>query len=331
MSVLSDLQELVPELRARAGEVERGGVPPRENLEQLARIGYFRACSNAPPGLRRRLLDHLSSACGTTAFLASQHEGVCRRLHQAEHPLLEKACSGAVWMGVCFAHLRRDPSPVECLEFRDHLVFSGEGPWFTGFGLMQQVMVGGATQDGRFVMALAPVDCPEIAVRSLPPLACMEATGTVSLHFNALEAPRADVLVETDAEGLRLKDMHSTAFQGARSLGAARAAADFLPAGYRHGALARIESLHDQMDLWDTAPDWEGATRLRARALRLGRQVLEAAIVSVGGRSQLLDHPLQRLLREQAFYSTTQLTGELRSHLLESLQQDGCVEKSGKT
>lgn len=323
MSVLSDLQELVPELRARAAQVERSGKPPRENLEQLARIGYFEACADAPPGLRRRLLDHLSSGCGTTAFLASQHEGVCRRLQQAGHPLLSAACSGTVWLGVCFAHLRRDPSPVECLEFRDHVVYSGEGPWFTGFGLMEQVMVGGATQDGLFVMALAAVNCPEIVVRPLPPLACMEATGTVSLHFNALESPRRDVLVETDAEGLRLKDMHSTAFQGARSLGAARAAAEFLPPTYSLGALARIESLHEQMDAWDRTPDWAGATRLRARALQLGRQVLEAAVVSVGGKSQLLDHPLQRLLREQAFYSTTQLTGELRSHLLESLLSGG--------
>ena len=118
MDFLAELGELALEFAQRAGEVDRSSTPPSEHLQQLADLGYFRFVTDASPGRRRRALDLLSSGCGVTAFLATQHEGVCRRLYQAEHSDLQPAQSGEVWIGVCFAHLRRDPSPVVALEKR---------------------------------------------------------------------------------------------------------------------------------------------------------------------------------------------------------------------
>lgn len=299
--------------------VELESAPTARLLEPLAEIGYFEFCVRAKPGERRRLLDLLSSGCGTTAFIASQHEGVCRRLAEAGHPLAEAACRGEVWCGVCFAHLRRSPSPVDCLEFRDHLVFSGEGPWYTGHPMMSHVLVGGSTPDGIFYMGIAETTRTEIAIAPLPPLACMNGTGTVSLFFNALSIERSDVVVETNPSGLHQKDMHSTVYQGARSLGVARAAGAFLPPEAAQRVEQRIEHLHRRMDEWDLNPNWPDATTLRRACLQIACRAVEAGLVAEGGKSQLLSHPLSRLLREQAFYTTTQLTQDLRASVLEEL------------
>lgn len=324
-SFLSRLKDLAVEFRAGAEEIDRGKRSPAENLRALAENGYYRFAIEANPGQRRRALDLLSAGCGVTAFLSTQHEGACRRLAEASHPISEQAVSGQEWVGVCFAHLRRRPSPVSAIRSRDRVVFSGVGPWFSGLGLMTHVLVGGATEDGEFLMSLASLDEPEITSRALEGLIVMEETATAGLSFNALSTSIEDLVVEFDAETLAQKDMHSTVFQSARSLGAARAAAEYLPHQQRQEVLYYVEQQHLQMDLWDKKPAWDTATQLRYQALRLADRVIGAAYTTVGGRAHLLSHPLQRIAREAHFYSTTQLTQQLResmnNNLISDLQQ----------
>lgn len=319
MEILKKVADLALDFRKRAEEVDRGERPPALHLEQMAEIGYFKFVADADPGPRRRALDLFSSGCGVTSFLATQHEGVCRRLHKAEHPLLDDAVAGRRWCGVCFAHLRRDTSPVDAIVFRDHVVFSGSGPWFTGHGVMDRVMVGGATSEGELLMGLSPVDLPEIVVKPIPRLAVMEATATVGLDFNALHVALDDIIVRLSREELNERDMHSTVFQAARSLGAARAAAEFLPDSAKAEVECHLASQHDAMDDWDQNPGWETAIMLRQKALTLAADVIAAAFVNVGGKVHLLHHPLQRLAREASFYSTTQLTAQLREAVTRKL------------
>lgn len=322
MEILDSLSTVTQDFALRAQEVDQNSTPPREHLEKLAALGYYRFVTTAEPGPRRRALDLLSASCGVTSFLSTQHSGVCRRLFKAEHPALPKAISGEKWFGVCFAHLRRTPSPVDALEFRDHVVFSGSGPWFSGFGLMTEVMVGGATEDGKFLMGLSKVDVPEILPKPPQPLAVMNATATVGLDFNALRVESADLIVRTDAEELQDRDKHSTVFQASRSLGAARAASQFLTHSGTQAVRAELDKHHSRMDAWDESPTWEGATTLRRQALELANKVVKAAFVQVGGRAHALNHPLQRISREAAFYSTTQLTGQLRKAIASQLENE---------
>lgn len=322
MEILDSLTKLAVEFAERAQAVDQGSRPPKEHLEKLAAMGFYEFVTTADPGPRRRALDILSAACGVTSFLSTQHEGVCRRLFKAEHPALEAAIKGECWYGVCFAHLRRTPSPVDAIEFRDYIVFSGSGPWFSGFGFMTEVMVGGATEDGRFLMGLSTVGVPEIVANPPQALAVMNATATVSLDFNALRVESADIIVRTDAEELQDKDKHSTVFQAARSLGAARAASRFLTDSGKEAVRSEIDRHHDRMDVWDENPNWQVATTLRRQALELANKVVKAAFVQVGGRAHTLTHPLQRISREASFYSTTQLTGQLRAAIALKLEQD---------
>jgi hypothetical protein len=313
------IEKLAFEFAKRAQDVDCGTEPPAENLKQLAEIDYYRFVVDASPGERRRALDLLSSGCGVTSFLSTQHEGVCRRLYEADHPDAGAALRGELWVGVCFAHLRRTPSPLDAMQFRDKVVFSGLGPWFSGYGLMQKVVVGGATEAGDFLMGIAPLDLPEIQVRPLAPLAVMNATATVGLDFNALNVPIEDIVVRINAEILAQKDMHSTVFQAARSLGAARAASRFLPPTEEAAVREHLENQHRKMDAWDESPVWDGATQLRYEALQIASRVVGGAYAAVGGKAHLQTHPLQRISREAHFYSTTQLTQPLRNKVLQEL------------
>ena len=318
--VLPIVERLAVEFASQAREVEERSVSPQAHLERLAECGYYRFVVEASPGQRRRALDFLSSGCGVTAFLSTQHEGVCRRLHQAGHSSAESALKGEQWFGVCFAHLRRTPSPVSAIPGRNQVVFTGCGPWFSGFGLMTRLLVGGATEDGRMLMGVTSMEEPEIVPRPMDSLVVMEATATVALDFNALAIPKEDIVVEITPETFLEKDMHSTVFQAARSLGAARAASRFLDGDLRDAVCEELEKQHLKMDAWDEEPDWEGSTRLRYEALRLTDQVVGAAYSAVGGKAHLLSHPLQRVAREAHFYSTTQLTKPLRDKVLENLR-----------
>ena len=319
MDMLKIVEDLADQFRQKAQLIDAGKRPPVEHLQQLASIGYYRFVVLAEPGQKRRASDLLSSGCGVTAFLSTQHEGVCRRLHAAGHPHTELALKGERFIGVCFAHLRRSPSPVDAIAFRDQVVFSGSGPWFSGYGVMEEVVVGGAQSKEEFVMGLAPMSAPEIAVKQLPELAVMNATATVSLNFNALVVESTDIVVRMTAEELQEKDMHSTVFQASRSLGVARAAAIFLPRHAREAALGLLESQHLKMDKWDQSPNWPQATTLRREALSLAGQVIEAAYVNEGGKAHLSTHPLGRIAREANFYSTSQLTKPLRDAVTEEL------------
>lgn len=318
--VLPLVESLAADFALRARDIEERSSSPRLHLERLAESGYYRFVTEAKPGQRRRALDLLSSGCGVTAFLSTQHEGVCRRLLEAGHPSAEAAIQGKQWFGVCFAHLRRTPSPVSAISARNQVVFSGNGPWFSGFGLMTKVLVGGATEAGELLMGIASMEEPEIVPRPMDALVVMEATATVALNFNALSIAKEDIVVRITPEILLEKDMHSTVFQAARSLGAARAASKFLDDGLQDSVARRLEEQHLKMDAWDERPDWEGSTRLRFEALQLADQVVGAAYSAVGGKAHLLSHPLQRIAREAHFYSTTQLTKPLREKVLETLR-----------
>ncbi len=306
-------------LRATAQAVDASFEPPAQQMAWLAESGYFRHTADVGPAERRRLLDLLSSGCGATAFLASQHEASCRRLHRAAHPLFESAVKGEVWVGVCFAHLRRQPSPVAVTRQGQSLLFQGVGPWFSGVGLMSQVLVAGATDDGEFLMALSPLERPEIEVGESTPLAVMNATATAPLAFHQLEVPLPDLVVTTSAAQMSQDDQHSTVFQSSRSLGVARAAAEFLPASARDRLLDRLEAQHQKMDAWDQRPAWASAVALRKEALELAALAVQAALMSSGGAAHSLTHPVQRLAREASFYATTQLTSELKEAFLNDL------------
>ena len=187
--------------------------------------------------------------------------------------------------------------------------------------MMEQVMVGGATSEGQLFMGLSPMSAPEIVDKPPVSLAVMNATSTVSLDFNALKIPKDDIIVTTTAKELQDKDKHSTVFQASRSLGAARAAARFLSSTEQEAVLHHLERHHQAQDFWDQNPTWNEATELRIKALRLANEVIQAAFIAVGDRAHSLTHPLQRISREACFYSTTQLTQNLKTSARESFKK----------
>ena len=310
------LTEIARKLALTATEVDRASTPPTAQMEVLADAGYFLETATASAAQRRRWLDLISSGCGATAFLASQHEASCRRLHQSEHRLFKDASRGKVWVGICFAHLRRQPSPVSVLVEGERLLYHGVGPWFSGIGLMAKVLLAGATETGEFLMSLTDLQAPGLTLGSPAPLAVMNATATAPLVLDSLEIHHDNLVHKSDAVQMNQADMHATVMQSARSLGVARACARYLSETAAQDLLSRLEVMHQSMDAWELDPNWSESTQLRLSALRLAGDAVLAALVSVGGRAHSLDHPVQRLARESAFYVTTQTTVELRNAVL---------------
>jgi alkylation response protein AidB-like acyl-CoA dehydrogenase len=80
----------------------------------------------------------------------------------------------------------------------------------------------------------------------------------------------------------------------------------------------RVDPLADEGD-----PGPEALRRLielRAWSLELAVRSASALVAAVGGRSMLLDHPAQRLLREAAFYAIQAQTPPVREAVLRRLQ-----------
>ena len=314
------LLEVTRQLSLTATEIDRSDQPPAAQMKLLAEAGYFVQASTALASERRRWLDLLSSACGATTFLASQHEASCRRLQQSEHELFSMASRGETWVGICFAHLRREPSPVS-VEHRDtQLIYNGTGPWFSGVGLMSSVLLAGATKGGDFLMSVVDLNTVGMTVGRPEPLVVMNSTATAPLGLEDVRVETAHLVLKNNAAAMNEADKHATVMQSARSLGVARASARYLPTSASQDLLSRLDTFHLEMDAWELEPNWSEATGLRLRALRLANEAVMAAMVNAGGRAQSVEHPVQRLSREAAFYATTQTTAELRSAVLETFQ-----------
>lgn len=313
---MPSLPEIAARLAQRAEATDRSDLVPREHMEWLAEAGYFHLGSRpeATPAYRRTCREMLAAACGVTTFVAAQHVSACGAL--AARPDLEDFLSGRTLAGICFAHLRRPGPPcVTATETGDGWTFDGVAPWFTGWGLFDEVVLAGTLPDGRFLFAL--VETRGLAGSPPIPLCAMQASATVALHLDAVRVPRERLLRIATAEDLQADTRQAMVRNASPSLGVVRAAAAIMG----HDLFAEeADLLRAWMDAWEpsSATDEEIAT-FRADATVLGIRAAHALVVAAGGEANRLDHPAQRLAREATFYSLTQLTPELKRATVERL------------
>lgn len=314
--VLEILTPLAARLAQRAAETDQSRLVPREHLEWLAEAGYFRLGLpephgiSAPAAIRRTCREMLAAACGVTTFVAAQHVSACGAIAASpQADGLEEFLGGRRLAGICFAHLRRPGAPcVTATPDGDGWVFDGVAPWFTGWGLMDEVALAGTLPDGRFLFALVPLDSPGLTAGKPMELCAMNASGTVALHLQGVPARR---LLKIATEEDLARDTRLAMVRNASpSLGVVRAVAVLLGDDL---FAEEVDLLRAWMDHWDpeAATDAEIA-QFRAEATFLGIRAAHALVVAAGGEANRLDHPAQRLAREAMFYSLTQLTPELK-------------------
>ena len=329
-----------------AGRVEREGVQ-RGTLDRLAAAGLHGVAgpgsaggSDVAPMVYRQVAEYLAGADGNTWLVWFQHHPVVKMLAASANAdlagrYLPSLCAGTLQAGVAFSHLR-NPSPSVLAEVDGAgWRFSGTQPWCTGWGIIDVVLVGAATDD-EVLFALVPADDrPELRSDGELDLAAMGGTRTVALAVDALAVrpddlvlrmPRADWAA---ADHLRAANVQPSVF------GIALAALAQLhqsapghagPLAERlHRARGQAYRLADEV-----APEASVDARLAvsAEAILLGVEITSALVASLGGRALVRSHPAQRWAREAMFHLVFAQTGALRAATLATVADAGAATAS---
>ena len=328
-------------LAPAAQETDQAPVVPVGHLRALAGAGLFGLLgppefggSAASPAVVREVFETLAGACGVTFFVWVQHHAPVRLLaSSANDPLRERLlpdlCSGRHLGGVAFAHLRRSgPPPVAARPTRGGWLFSGEAPWVTSWGLAGTYAVAAQTPDDLVVFAA--VDGQDARLDPSPPLrlAAVNASSTVRLALRDLPVPEEQVITVLPLDAWRARDRVATAQPNPAAFGVAGTCTRLL-AEHDPGSASRLEEerlrvREESYRLADEGEPGEGAlgrlVELRAWSLELAGRAASALVTAAGGRSMLLGHPAQRLLREAAFYAIQAQTPAVREAALRRLQ-----------
>ncbi len=314
-------------LRPRAEQVDVEGVP-RSHLDAVAAAGLY---GPQPPDVAREVTELLAGADGSTWFVVVQHGLPLLQATQAGHPAVPGLVDGSTPAGVAFAHVRRPGRPaVTATRVDGGWRFDGAVDWTTGWGIVDLVLLGGTTDDGRLVFALLPaVDQPGLGTTPLQ-LAAMGGTRTVSLALDGLRADDADVTLVADRDDWLEADRLRTANVGPHTFGLLRETVQRLQARPDEDAVAlagrlgeRTEELRAEayalLDDVDPAERLDRRLEVRAEALQLAVTATSALVAATGGSAMALTAAPQRLAREALFHLVQAQTRPVRAATLRRL------------
>lgn len=318
-----------------AADVDRSGVR-RADLDALGAAGLLGAALATPPTFRA-VQEVLAGADASTWFVQAQHHYPVRLLQQATCEPLARArddlVAGRRIAGVAFSHLRRWPArPVEVTRVAGGWRYDGLVPWYTGWGLSDELALGGVTVDGLVVFGLVPARA-SAALQPTEPmrLAALGAASTVQLRLDALVVPDELVITSLGIQQWQAADLRTTVTVNPGVLGITQAATDrlsalgeqrALPAACAVAAVLRgqLSDVRDAAEVLADDPDAdpEAALSLRVRAQRLCLDATGALVAAGAGGSMSLDDPAQRWAREALFLVVQGQTLPARAAMLAS-------------
>ena len=275
-----------------------------------------------------------SGACGATWFLTTQHrfpQALSRgpltgmpaeavALGPAAARSRAGLAASTVRAGIAIAHVRRPGPPAVRAEpvAGGGWTFRGAADWCTGWGMIDVVMIAGATADDRLVLALLPArDQPGLRAGPPLPLSVMAGTRTVALEIDGLRVDGDDVLAIVDGPSWRAHDAARTTNTTPASLGLLRRMLT---------ALAELGTARDRADAVDAAhvlgeraadrraeayalltgvplnQRVDERAALRAEVAELAVRTSHALIAARSGSALLRGSPEQRWAREAGFH-----------------------------
>ncbi|MEP6757435.1 MAG: acyl-CoA dehydrogenase family protein, partial [Chthonomonadales bacterium] len=333
-----------------ANDVDQAVSPPVENIQLLAENGLLglttsRECGGigAPASVVRKYTEILSAACGTTTFIQGQHQSACTLIAAGKNEslkseLLPVFASGKRIVGVAFAHVRRPGPPIlRVSQSADGYIFDGSAAWFTGWGVMTDVLIAGTLPDGNYVYVVIPLKQGE-ALTATPPmeLAAMNATGTVSLNCHELFVPRDRTVKVISPETMQESDSLAVLSVTSQIFGMTTAAIRLLRKNYEKSnsgeVLAAVQAVEAELDLARQAVDFwrensqlsdylDNALSVRARCIEMGVRAAHCALTASSGGANMRSHTAQRLFREAMFYTLTAQTDAVRRATLKRLTE----------
>jgi alkylation response protein AidB-like acyl-CoA dehydrogenase len=194
------LERLCVQLAELAPSLEATGAWPKRQLALCAQSGVFGWFFDRQWGganwSQRQILEgylRLSSACMTTAFVITQRMGACLRILEGDNEalrteLLPDLVAGQTFATVGISHLttsrRHLGRPaLTATSAPGGFVLDGYSPWVTGASHADYVVVGAELDDGRQILAAAPMNMEGITTAPPAALLALSASHTGEVHF----------------------------------------------------------------------------------------------------------------------------------------------------
>lgn len=288
----------------------------------------------------RQFQELVARYSGALAFLQAQHQSAAALLGRSPNRELQQAylsgmARGEILVGISFAHLRRQPSPVTAITRAGGYVFQGQAPWVTGWGSFRDFMAAAVLPDGQVVYGLVPFQTQEqqtggALLCSQPlELAAMTATATVTVEFRQWFVPEAQVVQVSPLTAMALRDRRNVLNHSFFALGCARAGLDILAMAAQQKPLDAMIAAHTALQqelqtcrqlILAASPDNPLQNlKLRAWAIDLAVRCAHGAVIASSGAANQSHHPAQRVYREALMFSVAGQTTPVLEASLERL------------
>lgn len=320
---------LVERVAPNAGEMDRDSDVLRAVFKEFKQQGGLNLRVPVSEGGRmlseRDYADYriqLARYAGSLSFLQAQHQVAVTWLSRSpDQEVIRSRCQRIVEdgmaLGIGFLSPRHPAFEIKHQD--DAYILSGDIPWVTGHGFLQQVVTS-FEDNGQRHFTLLPfqttsADGGMISYSDPVPLIVFNALNTVRAHLENWLVPHDKVFLSVPLDPQQVPERHNSVFTLA---GACRGLQDQvmqlpnLPAGIQ----AESHRLAERLDQYTAAIMIDGGSPslLRAEAVELAQDWSSLARWAYGGKALLQDHPVNRLSRESWQYGVTGLrSGDLEA------------------
>jgi alkylation response protein AidB-like acyl-CoA dehydrogenase len=252
---------------------------------------------------------------GALSFLQAQHQVAVTWLTRSPEqdsvrPLYNEILQDGLALGIGFLSPRH--SALDIKREGSTYVLSGELPWVTGYGFLQQVVTS-FEHDGQRHFALLPFQActrgaGQLSYSATVPLVVFNALNTVRARLNNWSIPHDQIFLSRPVDARQEPERHNSVYTLA---GACRGLQDLvnqvpnLPDGMQseyHRLTERLDRYVESIMVAGGSP-----SVVRAEAAQLAHDWSALARWAHGGKALLQDHPVNRLARESWQYGVTAL------------------------
>jgi alkylation response protein AidB-like acyl-CoA dehydrogenase len=280
---------------------------------------------------------------GALAFVQAQHQSAGAMLSRSDSEdlkqlYLPKMGNGAVLVGIAFAHLRREISPLKAMPVAGGYRLQGQVPWVTGFGFFQFFIVAASLPNNDALYGIVPFqDCDRgtdgcLICSSPMSLAAMPSSNTVSVQFQDWYLPQSQVLFVTPVGNIQRDDQLNVLNQSFFALGNVRASLDILERMMLEKPFPILRSVYlalaEEFEQCRSAiyaalhtASFAEKLSLRAWAIELAGRCAHAAVTVSSGSANLNHHPAQRVYREALLFTVSGQTTAVMEATLARLMQ----------
>ena len=311
---------LIEEAAPKAGAMDRDGDVLRAAFEGFKQkqgllvqmpAAYGGRPLSAPGFATFRML--LARYAGALSFLQAQHQVAVSWLvrapgHHRPRQALDEISNAGLTLGIGFLSPRHQAFEIK--RSGDVYVLSGEVPWVTGFGYLEQVVTS-FEHDGERHFCVLPFHACErgdgrLSYSDPVRLVVFDALNTVRATLHEWPISRDEVFLSVSTAATAVRERHNSVYTFAGGCQALRDLVEQLE-GIPDGMALERDRLTERLNAYVQAIMVEGGSPslLRAEGARLGQRWSALARWAYGGKSLLRDHPVNRLAREIWQYGVT--------------------------